>query len=122
MFSKKIIKVKLREIKPTNPNVGWESGDDLLTKVINNYDVNLGIIISTDMKIIDGNHRYYLMVEVYGLDYEIKVRQTKYHSLIWYLFILLFSPVILCIILITSPLILIKKIYKLMKQNKSKND
>jgi hypothetical protein len=112
MFNKIIRSVKLSEIKPTNPNVGWESGNDLLTKVINNYDVNVGIIISTDM--------YYLMVEVYGLDYEIKVRQTKYHSLIWYLFILLSSPVIFCIILITSPLILIKKIHKLMNQNKNK--
>jgi hypothetical protein len=35
------------------------------------------------------------------------------------LFILLSSPIILCIILITSPLILIKKIYKLMNQNKN---
>jgi hypothetical protein len=119
MFNKIIRSVKLSEIKPTNPNVGWESGNDLLTKVINNYDVNVGIIISTDMKILDGNHRYYLMVEVYGLDYEIKVRQTKYHSLIWYLFILLSSPLILCIILITSPLILIKKIHKLINQNKN---
>lgn len=48
--------------------------------VINNYDTKKGIIkISKDNKILDGNHRYDILMNHYGCDHEVEVKQMFFN-------------------------------------------
>ncbi len=68
-------KVKLKDIKQTNC-VSYEKSRKQLrhTFIQERYDIKKGIIrVGVDNKIINGNHRYCLLLEEYGGEYEIMV-------------------------------------------------
>jgi hypothetical protein len=63
MFYKRVRVVKLGEIKPTHNKVYWRKRHiGLKEKVIGNYNHSNGILISKDMKIIDGHHRHQILI------------------------------------------------------------
>lgn len=66
--------VSVRKIKWTTEQV------EMTSDVINNYDTKKGIIkISKDNKILDGNHRYEILMNHYGCEHEIEVKQMFFN-------------------------------------------
>lgn len=92
----KLIKVKLSKIIPPK-KLNWnERQSKMSEEIIHNYDVNVGeIIISKDYRIIDGNHRFYILHEKYGEDHEITVRQISLTRLSYYITLIMFSPILI---------------------------
>ena len=79
----------------------------------NGFDYNLGhIVISKDNEIIDGNHRYHSLLEIYGSDFVIifkKLNSTKklYHT---FLFVIVFPIYFLILTYIIQLVIFFKAI------------
>lgn len=122
MISKKI-KAKLKDIIPANfDNLKW--GKKQMTKlesVSGGYDTDKGYIrIFKDNYVLDGNHRYKLLLEKFGGDYEITVKQLpftrKFHSrMVVTLFLLI------CILLLPISIIILYIIGR-RRTKKQKND
>jgi len=92
----KLTKVKIGDIKfPKRLN--WsEKQLKMSEEIIYNYDINIGeITISKDYKIIDGNHRVYILRKEYGEDHEILVRQISLNRSSYYVTLVLFSPILI---------------------------
>jgi len=66
--------VKLKDVEPMK-NIKWRPHQIAMTSdIINSYDIKKGIIkISSDNKVIDGNHRYMILFNHYGGEHEISV-------------------------------------------------
>ena len=70
-------KIKLKDIKQSNCVKYTTSRKELSeTFISQGYDAKKGIItIGLDNKIINGNHRYCLLLQEYGGDHKIEVKQ-----------------------------------------------
>jgi hypothetical protein len=104
--------VKLKDLKPIS-NIRWEEKHyNIKDDVINNYDIKKGIItITKDNKILDGNHRYYTLLEHYGNNYQIMVRRVPIKKS---LYLFLITPIVIILIPIMVVIRLFKKINKKM--------
>lgn len=92
----KLVKIKLGDIEKPK-YLTWTKKQILLKEtIINNYDYNKRpIIISSDNRLVDGNHRYDILLNHYGVEHEIFVRQVFFTKNLYNLFIIIFLPVIL---------------------------
>lgn len=123
MFSKVSRIVKLGSIKPTKTKLHWEKRHNgLKESVIKNYDSNNGLLISKDMKIIDGHHRYHFLIEEYGEDYELKVKQSKFNFIYVKMFGVIFFPIVVLSLFIILPIITLMNLIKLIINYPNKND
>jgi hypothetical protein len=110
----KIKKVKLGEIIQTQ-TVFWDKTHiGLKESIVNNYNIKNGIVVSKNMKIIDGHHRYLIFVEHYGLDFEIEVKQIQFDFIWIKMFGFVFLPLVLLSICIIIPIIIIPRGIKLL--------
>lgn len=99
------MKVKLKDLKKVN-GVKWTNKQlDMKVDILNGYDSNKGIItISKDYKILDGNHRYLILIEHYGGEHEIEVKQKRFNRSFYLIrFYLLF--------LLTFPFLILHKLF-----------
>lgn len=109
-FLKKILKIKLirAKLKDLIPqkNVKWTARHySLKPEIIESYNPRKGVIkISKKNKIFDGNHRYHILIEHYGGEHKVIVKQYGNNLyLIRLLFInILFSPILIPIIIYKS--------------------
>jgi hypothetical protein len=104
LTSSKIRRVKLKDLKPRR-EVKWTSRQlAMKPEIISSYNARKGIItISKDNEILDGNHRYYILIEHYGGEHEVIVKKkqfgrTFYVIRAWIRFIIL-SPILIPIII-----------------------
>lgn len=108
-FLIKKVKVKLKDLKKRQKNITWrKKHDGLREDLLKKYDENNCILISKDMKIMDGHHRYQILIDEYGEDYDLyvnKVKMTFNESLI---FLILTAPLAIGIAVIFSPILLFK--------------
>ncbi len=93
--------IKLKELKAVN-GLDWTNEQlDMKEEIISNYDPKKGIIkISKDNKILDGNHRYFILIRHYGGEYEIEVDKKRFNRSFylirfWVLFLLTFPFLII---------------------------
>lgn len=100
----KVVRVKLKDLKPRK-EVKWTSKQVAMKpEIISSYNVRKGVItISKDNEVLDGNHRYYILIEHYGGEHEVIVKKkrfgrTFYAIRAWIIFILL-SPILIPIII-----------------------
>lgn len=108
MFKKELTKLKLKDIKPSIKKIRWGKRHvGLKEKIINHY--NGSIIVSSDNKILDGNHRYYILLEKFGPEHEINVEVAGYTLTTWLLLMIVFSPLIIGVMLLLIPIVLIRK-------------
>jgi hypothetical protein len=92
----KLVKVKIGEINPPK-RINWNERQlKMSEEIIRNYNTNVGeIIISNDYKIIDGNHRFYILQKEYGDDHKIDVRQISLNRSSYYITLIMFSPILI---------------------------
>jgi len=115
--------VKLGDIKLTKTRLYWSKRHDgLKESVTKNYNSDNGLLISKDMKLIDGHHRYHFLIEEYGNDYEIKVKQSKFNFIHVKIFGLVFLPIVVLSLFILLPIITIIHGIKLIFNYLNKND
>jgi len=102
--SSKIKRIKLKELKP-RPNLKWTK-EQLAMKpeIIQSYNPRIGIIVITkDNKILDGNHRYHILIEHYGGEHEVIVKQRRfkrrYYVLRAWFRLIILSPILVPIII-----------------------
>lgn len=71
-----LTRVKLKELIPI-ANIRWSDKQKAMVKQIaNDYNEKISIIwVSKNNEIIDGNHRYLILLNEFGGDYEITVRK-----------------------------------------------
>lgn len=103
-------RIKLKDIKQSNC-VDYKYSRKKLSEtfISEGYKPKKGIItIGLDNKIINGNHRYCLLLEKYGKDYVIVVRKISITYGILYLIANLISIILLPIIF---PFYIIKEYY-----------
>ena len=100
----KVTRVKLKDLKPRR-EVKWTSKQlAMKSEIIRSYNPRKGIItISKDNEVLDGNHRYYILIEHYGGEHKVIVKQKRfgrkfYVVRAWIRFILL-SPILIPIII-----------------------
>jgi hypothetical protein len=92
----KLVKIKIGEIIPPK-KINWNERQlKMSEEIIRNYNTNIGeIIISKDYKIIDGNHRFDILLKEYGEKHEITVRQISLNRSSYYILLLMFSPILI---------------------------
>lgn len=80
----KIETVKLGDIFPRKHIVWDKSHVDMTDDVVENYDINKGVItVSSDNKVLDGNHRYEILANRYGCDHEIQIDRKPYKRYVY---------------------------------------
>lgn len=95
----KEVSVKLKDLKPLK-RINWsEKQLNLKDKIINLYNPINGIIVSNGYKILDGNHRYYILLNHYGLEHEIVVRKVPIGQAIYIIFGLIITLAVLPILI-----------------------
>ena len=113
MFKKTVRTVKLSEIKPTTNRIVWGNRHKgLRDSIIDNYNIKNGIVISKNMKIVDGHHRHIIFIENYGPDFEIEVRQIPFDFIWIRVFGWVFLPVVVLSICLLLPIIMGFKLIK----------
>ena len=107
LTSSKIKRVKLKDLEPRR-GVKWTKRQlGLKDEIIRSYNSRKGVItISKDNEILDGNHRYYILIEHYGGEHKVIVKQKRfgrkfYVIRAWIRFILLL-PILIPIIIYKS--------------------
>jgi hypothetical protein len=93
MFDK-VVKVKLGDLTPRK-DIKWDADHlAMIDDVKKYYNTKKGFItISSNNKVLDGNHRYTILFKEYGSEYKIDVKQKplpKWFYLLrfWLLFLL----------------------------------
>ena len=95
MKVKETIKIKLKDIVEPNCVVWTESDVEITEEIITNYGKNNNyIFVDKNNKIIDGNHRFCILYEEYGEDYEIFVKRLLIPKKIFYTIVLILSPIL----------------------------
>lgn len=110
----KNVKIKLKELTPTKNNLEWSTKQiDMIDSIENYYDERLSLIwVCKFNKIIDGHHRYAILLNKFGGEYEItvkkfKVTQTTYLTIV--------TTLIVLSLLILSPLYIINEHFNFKK-------
>lgn len=109
MFGK-YIRVKLKDLTPIR-TISWSQEQlDMKWEIINNYNPRIKTIsISSDYKVCDGNHRYTILLDHYGGEYEIIVKKQVYSKRVYKFFSFIIGITILPFFLIY---LFIKKLKK----------
>jgi uncharacterized glyoxalase superfamily protein PhnB len=98
----KTITVKLKNLIPRK-NITWNNDQlEMKDEIISNYDIKKGIIsVSKDLDVIDGNHRYCILLAHFGGDHEIQVKQRpfgkRYYQVLTFFIVLVTFPIILLV-------------------------
>jgi len=90
----KFIKFKLSEIEKPR-NLSWSKRQLRLEKELLSKPLKYPLIISKDMKLLDGNHRYQSLLNNFGEEYEIVVRKISITKRVYNLLVFLFSPILI---------------------------
>jgi hypothetical protein len=108
----KFIRVKLKDIIP-NTIIDWsEEQLAMKSEIIDNYNPQIKpILISSDDRVCDGNHRYTILMEHYGGEHRIIVKKGRYSIRAYTVFTFLFTGMI---VLIGLPFYLIVKGIKIL--------
>ena len=93
MFQK-FTKVKLSEIEKPK-NLSWNKKQLRLKKELISKPLKHPLIISKDMKLLDGNHRYEILLNNFGEEHEIVVRKISITKRVYNLLVILFSPILI---------------------------
>lgn len=93
MFQK-FIKLKLSDIEKPH-NLSWNKKQLRLEKELVSKPFKQPLIISKDMKLLDGNHRYEILLKKFGGDYEIVVRKIFITKRLYTFLVFLFSPLLI---------------------------
>ena len=103
-------KIKLIDIKPTKKNTHWSQKQlNMIESISNHYDENMSLIsVAKHNEIIDGHHRYKILSDKFGDNYEITVRKFNVSIKVCNTIILLQS---LLILLLSSPFYLLLGIF-----------
>ena len=103
--------VRIGNLK-TAKRVKWSQEQlDLKDEIINNYNPKIGIRISSDLRVLDGNHRTLILKEAYGDDYEVMVKDTRLPFIIHMVFGI-------SLIILLLPFVLTYKIIKKISKKK----
>jgi len=105
MWGSKKISIKLKELTPRR-NISWTKKQiEMTSDVINSYDIKKGIIsVSKNNEVLDGNHRYTILINHYGGEHEIEVKKRPFGR--WFyvtrkvLGLLILSPIFIPYIII----------------------
>lgn len=90
---KKLRRVKLKELKPVRKIKWTQKQIDMTYSVENHFDYRKSIItISSDYKVLDGNHRYTILNKKYGGEYTIIVKKVKFPKIIYNFTVIIFLP------------------------------
>lgn len=112
MFINNNYLIKLKNIrKPLN--VSWNKSQlDMVDEIIKSYDVKKGYIkISSDNKLLDGNHRYLILLNHYGGEHEIIVKQIGLKRIYLNLIMFILLPITLAIAIVLHLLVYIKRLF-----------
>jgi hypothetical protein len=109
-------KVKLKDLIPSS-NIYWnEKQLNMVDDISNNFNEKISKIwISKKNEVIDGNHRYVILLKRFGGDYEINVIRFNLTRRLYNSICLLILPISLTVIL---PFYLLNEKYKKKKWGK----
>lgn len=112
-------KIKLIDIKPTKKNTRWSQKQlNMIQSISNHYDENISLIsVTKHNEIIDGHHRYKILSDKFGDNYEITVRKFNVSIKVCNTIILLRS---LLILLLSSPIYLLLGIFNVFSRTLKK--
>jgi hypothetical protein len=118
MFKKKL---KLKDIISYENDIRWSKKQiKMIDGIQNEYDENLSLIwVSKNNEIIDGHHRYTILLNKFGGNYEITVRQFNVSKKTFSKIIVFLLPISLFILL---PLYLIIEHFKFKKWLRKKEN
>lgn len=92
----KIKKIKIKDI--VGPEcISWDDEQiAMIENIVQNYGINDKLIkITSDKKIIDGNHRYCILYEEFGEEHEIVVKQLPVKRGLYFILLSLSLPILL---------------------------
>jgi len=109
-------RIKLKELKPRK-KIEWTDKQRAMTNdVISFYDTDKGIItVSKYNEILDGNHRYLILINHFGGEHEIEVRQKPFAK--WIYLIQSFT-VMLVLLPVLLPYAIIKQLIKTIRHGR----
>jgi len=118
MFKKKL---KLKDIISYENDIRWSKKQiKMIDGIQNEYDENLSLIwVSKNNEIIDGHHRYAILLNKFGGNHEITVRQFNVSKKTFSKIIVFLLPISLFILL---PLYLIIEHFKFKKWLRKKEN
>lgn len=118
MFKKKL---KLKDIISYENDIRWSKKQiKMIDSIQNEYDENLSLIwVSKNNEIIDGHHRYAILLNKFGGNHEITVRQFNVSKKTFSKIIVFLLPISLFILL---PLYLIIEHFKFKKWLRKKEN
>ena len=91
----KYIRVKLKDITPYS-NIDWSQEQlDMKWEIINNYNPRIKpILISKDDWVCDGNHRHSILMDHYGGEHVVIVKQGWFSKKLYTIFTVVFTGII----------------------------
>lgn len=115
------VKIKLKDLISYENNIQWSRKQiKMIDSIQNEYDENLSLIwVSNINEIIDGHHRYSILLNKFGGEHEITVRQFKVSKKTFSKIIIFLLPISLFILL---PLYLIIEHFKFKRWLKRKEN
>ena len=117
----KNVKIKLKDIIPCKKQIHWSKKQlNMVDGISDNYDEDISLIWVTKYnEIIDGHHRYEILINKFGGEHEITVRQFNVSKKIFKTIVYIFLPLSLIILL---PLYLIIERFKFKKWQRKKEN
>lgn len=115
------VKIKLKDLISYENNIQWSRKQiKMIDSIQNEYDEDLSLIwVSNLNEIIDGHHRYAILLNKFGGEHEITVRQFKVSKKTFSKIIIFLLPISLFILL---PLYLIIEHFKFKRWLKRKEN
>lgn len=115
------VKIKLKDIVQSKKQIHWSKKQlSMVDGISDNYDEDISLIwVTKSNEIIDGHHRYEILMNKFGGEYEITVRQFNVSKKIFKTIVYIFLPLSLIILL---PLYLIIERFKFKKWQRKKEN
>ena len=115
------VKIKLKDIVQSKKQIHWSKKQlSMVDGISDNYDEDISLIwVTKSNEIIDGHHRYEILMNTFGGEYEITVRQFNVSKKIFKTIVYIFLPLSLIILL---PLYLIIERFKFKKWQRKKEN
>lgn len=115
------VKIKLKDIITCKKKIHWSKKQlNMVDGISDNYDEDISLIWVTKFnEIIDGHHRYEILINKFGGEHEITVRQFNVSKKIFKTIVYIFLPLSLIILL---PLYLIIERFKFKKWQRKKEN
>lgn len=117
MFLFNKVKLKLKDLKPSKQQLNWNDKQlKMVDSVANDFDTRISkLYISKTNEIIDGHHRYSILLDKFGGEHEIEVVRISLSKRTWENILLINLPILLLIVL---PISIVVQKYKNKKYKK----